>query len=98
MIKKVLTQLKNKFILSLLAFVVWLLFFDQNNWINQLKYKMELNKLQSDKVFYQKEIRKAEKDLREIKTNPHTLEKFAREKYLMKKDNEEVFVIVKEEE
>ena len=93
---KLYPYLKNKYVIVLVAFAVWLLFFDQNNWINQIKYKLDLNKLQEDKAFYLEGIQNAEKDLREIKTNPKTLEKFAREKYLMKKDNEEVFVIVRD--
>lgn len=58
---------------------------------------MELNKLEEEKEFYQDEIKQIRADLKELKTNPKTLEKFAREKYLMKKDNEELFVIVEEE-
>jgi cell division protein FtsB len=96
--KRALPYLRNKYVIAILAFVCWLLFFDQNNWINQIKYKMDLKKLETDKTFYIEGIKKAEKDFKEIKTNPKTLEKFAREKYLMKKSNEEVFVIVKEEE
>ncbi len=57
---------------------------------------MELNKLEEEKGFYQEEIKQIRADLKELKTNPKTLEKFAREKYLMKKDNEELFVIVEE--
>jgi cell division protein FtsB len=96
--KKLLPYLKNKYIIAILAFVLWLLFFDQNNWINQIKYKMDLKKLEKDKAFYKEGIKKAEKEFKEIKTNPKTLEKFAREQYLMKKSNEEVFVIVEEGE
>ena len=59
---------------------------------------MELGKLEDDKAFYQEEIQKTIADLEELKSNPKSLEKFAREKYLMKKDKEELFVIVKEEE
>lgn len=58
---------------------------------------MELGKLEDDKAFYQEEIQKTIADLEELKSNPKSLEKFAREKYLMKKDNEELFVIVNEE-
>jgi len=89
--------LKNKYIVSIVALVIWLMFFDQNNWIDQIGYKLELKELKEDKLFYQEEIKKATKDLEDIKSNPNTLERFAREKYLMKKDNEEVFVIVRED-
>lgn len=78
-------------------FVMWLLFFDQNNWITQFQYQMELNKLENEREFYDEEIKKVTQDLKELRTNPKSLEKFAREKYLMKKSNEEVFVLVEED-
>ncbi len=77
-------------------FLAWLMFFDQNNWITQFQYQMELNKLESEREFYDEEIKKVTQDLKELRTNPKSLEKFAREKYLMKKSNEEVFVLVEE--
>ncbi|MBC7749174.1 MAG: septum formation initiator family protein, partial [Methylotenera sp.] len=57
-----------------------------------------VNKLKAEKEFYNKEIAQVEKDLTELTTDQKKLEKFAREKYLMKKDNEDVFVIVEEKE
>ncbi len=78
------------------VFIVWLMFFDQNNWFTQFQYQMELNKLDSEREFYDEEIKKVTQDLKELRTNPKSLEKFAREKYLMKKSNEEVFVLVDE--
>jgi cell division protein FtsB len=85
---------KNKYLLSGLIFLVWILFFDQNNLITQFAYKQELNKLLEDKQYYIQEIKYTIDNLNELTSNPKTLEKFARENYLMKKDNEEVFVIV----
>ena len=58
---------------------------------------MELSKLEEEKSFYQEELKVIQADLEELESNPESLEKFAREKYLMKKDNEELFVIVEEE-
>jgi cell division protein DivIC len=55
-----------------------------------------LQKLEEEKKFFIEEIKKDNEELNDLKTNPKTLEKFAREKYLMKKDNEEIFVIVEE--
>ena len=88
--------LKNKYAWSLLAFVVWLTFIDQNNLITQIQYRMELAKLEDEQRFYQQEIKKVREDLNELESNPKSLEKFAREKYFMKKENEELFVLVKE--
>ncbi len=77
-------------------FVLWMLFFDRNDLMSQYQYWSQLNKLESEKAFYTKEIKKTRKDLYELNTNPRMLEKFARERYLMKKENEDIFVIVKE--
>lgn len=89
--------IKNKYFLVSLAFLVWMLFFDRNDLLSQYEYQSQLNKLQEEKEFYQKETAQVKKDLEELTTDMKKLEKFAREKYLMKKDNEDVFIIVKEE-
>jgi len=89
--------MKNRYFIAAAIFLVWIAFFDQNNLITQIQYRLELNKLEEEREFYQEEIKQIRADLKELKTNPKTLEKFAREKYLMKKDEEEVFVIVEEE-
>ena len=96
--KKLVSLLKNKFFISSLAFLVWMTFFDRNDMISQLDYRSQVNKLKAEKEFYNKEIAQVEKDLTELTTDQKKLEKFAREKYLMKKDNEDVFVIVEEKE
>lgn len=79
-------------------FIVWLAFFDQNNFLVQYDFKKELNSLKQDREFYIEEIKKTRAELEDLTTNPVTLEKFAREKYLMKKDNEEIFVFEAEKE
>jgi cell division protein FtsB len=96
--KRLLNLLRNKYFISSLAFVVWMLFFDRNDMISQLDYRNQVNKLKTEKEFYTKEIAQVSKDLTELTTDQHKLEKFAREKYLMKKDNEDVFVIVEDKD
>lgn len=93
---RLLSLLKNKYFLAATAFVVWMLFFDRNDLMSQYDYRTQVNKLQEEKEFYIRETEQARKDLDELSTNREKLEKFAREKYLMKKDNEDVFVIIKE--
>lgn len=89
--------LKNKYLISGITFLTWMLFFDRNDLMSQYEYRRQLNKLEAEKEFYTAESQKAVQDLNELTTDRSKLEKFAREKYLMKKDNEDVFVIVKEE-
>lgn len=93
---KIPAYLKNRYALTALIFLTWITFFDQNKLITQFQYRSQLNKLEEEKKFYQEEIAVIQADLEELQTNPKTLEKFAREKYLMKKEDEELFVIVEE--
>lgn len=94
---KIPSYLKNRYAITGLVFIVWITFFDQNKLITQFQYRSQLNKLEEEKKFYQEEIEVIQADLKELQTNPNTLEKFAREKYLMKKDDEVLFVIVEED-
>ena len=89
--------LKNKYSLTSLIFIIWLTFFDQNNLFLQFQNKLDLWDLQDEKEYYEVEISKTKSDLKELTTDMNSLERFAREKYLMKRDNEEVFVFVREE-
>ena len=86
---------RNKYLIAAAAFVVWMLFFDKNDMLSQYEYRTEVNKLQEEKDFYTDETAKVKKDLNELNTNLKTAEKFASEKYYMKKSNEDVFVIIK---
>jgi cell division protein FtsB len=91
------TLLKNKYLICGLAFLTWMLFFDRNDLMSQYEYRQQLNALEAERDFYIAESAKTVKDLNELTTDRDKLEKFAREKYLMKKENEDVFVIIKEE-
>lgn len=92
--KKVIPYLKNKYIITMAGLAIWISFFDKNDIGTQLELYKEVKTLQEERDYYQKEINQITADLKELNTNPKTLEKFAREKYLMKRDNEDIFVIV----
>jgi cell division protein FtsB len=85
--------LKNKYFISFAAFCVVILFLDKNDFFTQLARRNELKELQQSKRYYSTQIAAERKELEALKTNPATLEKYAREKYLMKRDNEELFII-----
>jgi cell division protein FtsB len=93
--KRLIDLLKNKFFLVTVAFVAWLLFLDKNDLYSQYTKHNQVVELQKQRDFLVKETAQVSKDLDELTSNREKLEKFAREKYLMKKDNEDVFVIVK---
>ncbi len=90
--------IRYRYIIVLALFAVWMGFFDRNNLIEQFTARQKLNKLKEEKAYYLREIEKANKDYQDLFTNDESLEKFAREKYLMKKDNEDIFVIVEVED
>jgi cell division protein FtsB len=92
--KRLINLFKNKYFLVFMAFLVWMIFFDRNDLFSQYQYHQQVSKLKLERDFYLKETAQVNKDLDELTSNPQMLEKFAREKYLMKKDNEDVFVIV----
>ena len=92
MLNKIPSWLKNKYSITFLIFLLWVAFIDQNNLITQYQYRQQLDELETEKAYFVKEILRTKTELEELSTNPKSLEKFAREKYYMRKDNEEVFV------
>jgi len=95
--KKTIPVLINKYTITIAAFLVWVIIFDRNNLIFSYNLKSQLNKLKKEKEYYSTEIKKNKEAIKELTTNNKTLEKFAREKYLMKKENEDIFVIIRPE-
>jgi len=93
-IKKLLGCMRNKYIAASVLFFVWICFFDRNDLISEMKLVYKINRLKTERSYFQKQTDAATEDLKELQTNPANLEKFAREKYLMKRDNEDVYVIV----
>jgi cell division protein DivIC len=85
--------LKNKYFLAIVFFVSWMLFFDHNDLFLQRNRANELAELKETKAYYQAQIDKTRKEVEEIRINTASLEKIAREKYMMKKDNEELFIV-----
>jgi cell division protein DivIC len=85
--------LTSKYLITGMAFAIWMLFFDRNDITLQLKRVHELNKLQESEKLMTKLIADTKQELGLLKTDPQTLEKYAREKYLMKRDNEDLFII-----
>ena len=80
--------------LTSVLFVLWMLMFDQNNLNERRKNNRDYNQLIRERDYFQKKIEENRKRIQELKTNNDNLEKFAREQYLMKKDNEDIFIIV----
>jgi cell division protein DivIC len=85
--------LRNKYLILLLLFIFWIIFLDDYNLINQNKMKNNVDDLKEQKEFYISEVKSDSTELFNLKNNSEKQEKFAREKFLMKKDNEDIFII-----
>jgi len=79
------------------VFVIWITFFDRNDLISQRHLQRIIDDMETKKEYYKIEVESVKKEKEALFSDQTTLEKFAREKYLMKKDNEDIFVIVEEE-
>ena len=85
--------LRNKYLIAFGVFAAVMLFFDKNDIFTQRERKGQLNDLQQSKQYYNDLISSERKELQLLKSNPGTIEKYAREKYLMKKDDEDLFLV-----
>ena len=90
--KKWFKLMTNTYILVLTIFVIWMAFFDTNSLLIHNELQQEINKLEQQREFLQQEIDKDKQLLKELR-NPEAMEKYARENYYMKKDDEEIFLI-----
>ncbi len=90
--KKIIPIITNKFLLAGVFFIVWMLFIDQRDYFQQKERRDELHKLEQKKAYYQQEIDKTRKELGDLQNSPAALEKYARERYLMKKDGEDIYI------
>lgn len=87
---------KNFYLLVGSIFLIWMLFFDTNDLISQWQMTSQLNKLEAEKEYFVDKIEEVKKDQKELRTDKELLEKFAREKYYMKKESEDVYILVEE--
>lgn len=93
---KIYSFTRNKYLYSVLAFLIWIIFFDSNNIIYQGKLSRQLNNLEEQEKFYKSEIKKDSTSIYNLTSNLDNLERFAREHYLMKRDDEDIYLIVRD--
>jgi len=84
--------LTNIFVIILIPFLIWMVFFDENSYLVHRKFDNEINDLESTITFYQDKIAKDKETIKKLQDSLE-LERFAREKYLMKKENEDIYII-----
>lgn len=88
-----LSRLRNKFFLTALVFVLWMIIFDSSNWIFMVNTSRRIKTLKHEIQYYNQKIEEDKRKILELRTNNENLEKFAREQYLMKKPNEDIFIV-----
>lgn len=91
--KILLSVSRNKYLLVLSVFSIWLIFFDNNNLIIRKNILKEARQLRNDCEYYRQRIKNDSTRLSELMKDAESLEKFAREQYLMKRENEDIFII-----
>ncbi|HEX8563005.1 MAG TPA: septum formation initiator family protein [Flavobacterium sp.] len=84
--------LSNRYVLVLLFFIAWMLFLDNYSYFDHRILNKEIDELEDNKRYYQEEIRKDRENIKLLK-NPDQVEKYAREKYYMKRDSEDIYII-----
>ena len=84
--------LLNKYVIVSAFFVTWILFLDNYSYLDHRVLNKEIDELEDNKVYYQEEIKKDKDQIKKLK-NPAQIEKYAREKYYMKKDSEDIYII-----
>jgi cell division protein FtsB len=85
--------IKNKFFIAIAVFAAIIFFFDKNDLFTQMDRNRQLRELLQSKQYFTDQISTEQAILDKMKTSPGTLEKYAREKYLMKRDNEDLYII-----
>jgi cell division protein FtsB len=98
MFRKLPPVFKNFYFIVGVIFIVWMLFIDSNDLYSQFKKRGKLRELEQQKAYYTQMIKEVEKDREELLSNNELLEKFAREKYLMKKESEDLYILVVEDD
>jgi cell division protein FtsB len=93
-IEKMPSFLRNRYLLTIIIFFVWLLLLDSNNLISRIRELKNLRRLKSEKEYYVQRIEEDKRKLYELKTDNQNLEKFAREQYRMKKPDEDLYIIL----
>lgn len=95
---KIPSFLRNKYLLTITIFVIWILLLDTNNLIERYRQLRELRKLETEREYYTKKIEEDRRKLNELKTDDNNLEKFAREQYKMKRKDEDLYIVLTPQE
>lgn len=96
--KRVPSIFKTRYALVLYAFAAWMTFFDANNLFYRLQIYSDLRQARQQRAYYQEELAQIKQEMQQLFSNEASLERFAREKYYMKRPDEDVFVFIRPED
>lgn len=94
--RRFVAMMPNKYLVVLVAYISYMFFFDSNDFRSQIKLWSEVNSLKKEKKLLQKNLKEVSEERQQLFSDKKSLERFARERYLMKREDETVFVIVEE--
>lgn len=95
-LRQIFRKFTNKYTFVGLLFLLWIAFFDRNSFVEKVQLRHKITTLTKEEEYYQKKIEEDKRKIKELLSNRDNLEKFAREQYLMKNSNEDIFIIVDE--
>ena len=93
LLSRIPSWLRNKYLVAIAVFAAIMLFFDKNDVFTQMARGKQLRELEESRQYYSDQITSERKGLEQLKSNPGVTEKFARENFLMKRDNEDLYLI-----
>ncbi|MEM6263546.1 MAG: septum formation initiator family protein [Bacteroidota bacterium] len=94
LLKRLTALLNSKYLLVLLITGIWMIFFDRLNLVSQMNVRQQIEELHRDKAHYERAIQQVDYEREQLLTQPEEMERYARERYYMKRKNEDVFVVV----
>ncbi len=96
MFSRIPKRFRSFYVVTGILFILWMLFLDNNDLMSRIRLSRKLNSLENEKKYYEEKIKEVEKDRNELFGDKESIEKFAREKYLMKKETEDIFIVQEE--
>ena len=83
----------NRYTILGFCFIIWMIFFDQNSLFTHLELDKQISDLERDEAYFKQNLENEDKKLKVLIENPAEIERIAREKFYLKKDNEDIFII-----
>lgn len=94
--KRIPRPLRSKYAIAAMVMILWISFFHNNDLISQISSRMKLQDLKQEQEYYRQQIESTNSAIKDLTTNVESLEKFAREHHHMKKQDEDLYLVIYE--